>query len=113
MASEQRSQEEGEEQSVSGSQLRAWLAPRREAAAAAPPVRRRPAAAGEDRGGLVWVPAQEAKLEDFEAGCKIVAEGEYWEGKADVCGEIVGARVDGTHRYLRECGRQVLTARQS
>ena len=73
----------------------------RRPAAAGNGVRRRPAARVRGVEAPEWTKAEEVKLEQCPAGQSLVLEGEYWEAKIDLAGVVVGARVEGTQRYLR------------
>ena len=73
----------------------------RRPAAALPAPARRPARAPRRREEEAWLKAKDCRLEDFPAGQTVVVEGEYWEGAADLCGEVVGGVIEGEQRYLK------------
>ena len=37
----------------------------------------------------------------YPAGSSIVVEGEHWEGKANICEEVLGSTVEGNQAYLK------------
>ena len=76
-----------------------------------PPKIRRPAAVLGGRlrrpagapgiGPDAWVQSHSFRLEECAPGTSLVIEGEYWEGAADVCGQVLGGTLEGGQRYLK------------